>query len=71
MVRGSGPRPAQDFGDKLLKTYPDYPQNMLDAWCNAEGVKAALKNSIAVLSELYRGFNEVIYQNYIEPNKID
>jgi hypothetical protein len=34
-------------------------------------VRGALINSIAVLSELLRGFNEVVYKNYIEKNQAD
>ncbi len=45
--------------------YPE-PQNnqMLGDWCDAE-VRAALCNSMAVLGELLRGFNETIYNGYI------
>jgi hypothetical protein len=66
----TGPRQMQELNGKKFQIYPDYPQNMLDAWCKSEGVRAALKNSIAALSELYRAFNEVIYQTEIEPNRV-
>jgi hypothetical protein len=40
---------------------------MLDAWCHRHPeVSAALANSMAVLGEALRGFNEVIYKNYLE-----
>jgi hypothetical protein len=50
---------------------PSYPtsQRMLEDWCNEDGVRAALRNAIAALSELLRGFNEAIYKNYVEPNQ--
>ena len=49
--------------------YPD-PNAMLDKWCDAE-VRAALINSLAVLGELLRKFNETIYTSYIEPGASD
>jgi hypothetical protein len=50
-----------------------YPpsQDILGAWCDDREVRGALINSIAVLGELLRGFNEVIYKNYIEKNQSD
>jgi hypothetical protein len=44
---------------------PDYRQE----WCKDNEVRAALINSIAALSELLRGFNEIIYKNYIKPTQ--
>ena len=51
------------------KTYPP-PHPMLEGWCDPE-VRAALRNAMAVLSELLRGFSEVIYKSYIEPQQLD
>jgi hypothetical protein len=67
-----------DF-EKLWKLHlpsgspPVYPQghHMLEDWCRHGDLRAALTNSIAILGELLRGFNEVIYKNYIEPNQCD
>jgi hypothetical protein len=50
-------------------TYPN-PNGMLDDWCDEE-VRAALINSLAVLGELLRKFNETIYTSYIEPGQSD
>ena len=47
------------------------PDRMLEDWCSDIEVRAALINSIEVLGELLRGFNEVIYKSYIEPNQTD
>lgn len=46
---------------------PNYAKSerMLEAWCD-EQVREVLLNSISVLGALLRGFNEEIYQNYIE-----
>jgi hypothetical protein len=57
----------KDGGTNLF--YPE-PQNnqMLGDWCDAE-VRAALRNAIAVLGELLRGFNEAIYKGYIDDNQ--
>jgi len=38
-------------------------------WCKDNEVRAARINSIAALSELLRGFNEIIYKNYIKPTQ--
>ena len=54
--------------DKPL-IYPT-PDHMLDGWCDPE-VRAALINSLAVLGELLRKFNETIYKSYIEPGQAD
>lgn len=47
---------------------PIYPaaQPILEDWCLHDDIRAALTNSIATLGELLRGFNEIIYKNYIE-----
>ena len=42
------------------------PQRTLEDWCRHDDVRAALTTSIAALGELLRGFNEIIYTNYIE-----
>jgi hypothetical protein len=47
------------------------PNRMLEDWCSDIEVRAALINSIEVLGELLRGFNEVIYKSYIESNQTD
>lgn len=54
-------------GQRLI--YPA-PQRMLEEWCDPE-VRAALRNSLAALGELLRGFNETIYRRYIEPHQFD
>ncbi len=46
---------------------PDEP----DGWCKYAEICVALNNSMAILGELLRGFNEVIYKSYIEPNPRD
>ncbi len=49
--------------------YPT-PNRMLEDWCDPE-VRAGLINSLAVLGELLRGFNQVIYNSYIAPGHSD
>jgi hypothetical protein len=46
------------------------PERMLEDRCDPE-VRAALRNSMAVLAELLRGFNETIYRNWVEPYQAD
>jgi hypothetical protein len=46
-------------------------QRTLEDWCQHADIRIALSNSIATLGELLRGFNEIIYKNYIEPNQPD
>jgi calcineurin-like phosphoesterase family protein len=50
-----------------------YPQtdHMLDDWCPDPEIRTALNDAVAVLGELLHGFNEVIYNNYIQPNQGD
>jgi hypothetical protein len=62
------PKPTSPPPDEDL-TYPT-PERMLDGWCDPE-VRAALINSLAVLGELLRKFNETIYKSYIEPGQSD
>ena len=50
--------------------YPTGPDVLRD-WCKDHEVRGALANSIAVLGELLRGFNEVIYKNFTEQNQPD
>lgn len=59
-------------------TYPPTPvaQRMLEptssgGWCLHPEICTALLNSMAVLGELLRNFNEVIYKSYIEANPGD
>ena len=47
------------------------PKRVLEDWCRDDGICASLNISIAVLGELLRGFNEVIYKSYIEANQPD
>jgi hypothetical protein len=60
-------------GDKLDPTTqePTYrePGKMLEDWCSDDEVRGALRSAVAALSELLRGFNEVIYQSYLNPNR--
>lgn len=49
-------------------TYPT-PQRMLEDWCSDAEVRGALRNAIAALNELLRGFNEVIYKSCQDPNR--
>ncbi|HTA72443.1 MAG TPA: hypothetical protein VK776_29390, partial [Bryobacteraceae bacterium] len=46
-------------------------QLMLSDWCLDPEVRVGLINSMTVLGELLRGFNEVIYKSYIETNQPD
>ncbi len=39
--------------------------------CQKPEVRVALTNSISILGEMLRRFNEVIFKNYIEPNQSD
>jgi hypothetical protein len=55
-------------GEKFNR-YPDKVHLMLEDWCSDPGIRAALQNSITVLGELLYGFNEIIYKNYIEPDR--
>ena len=45
-------------------TYADYREE----WCKDNEVRAALINSIAALSELLRGFNEIHLQELYQAN---
>jgi hypothetical protein len=49
--------------------YPTPPSPYLEEWYDDPEVRAALTNSIAALGELLRGFNEIIYKNYIAPEQ--
>lgn len=49
--------------------YPENDEKMLYEWCDNDTVRIALLEALAVLGELLRGFNEFIYQNYVEPNQ--
>lgn len=65
---------AEPVADSPAKPPPIYyraPQRMLEDWCMDDGIRAALSNSIAALGELLRGFNEIIYKNYIEADQPD
>jgi hypothetical protein len=53
------------LADETLKTYPT-SEDPLNDWCPAGEVRATLRNSIEVLGELLRGFNESIFKNSIE-----
>jgi hypothetical protein len=46
---------------------PDPP----GGWCSDSEICVALTNSMAILGELLRNFNEVIYKSYIETNPRD
>jgi hypothetical protein len=50
--------------------YPN-PEHMLGDWCSDIEIRTALNDAVAVLGELLRGFNEVIYKSYIQPNQHD
>lgn len=47
------------------------PDEMLQTRCADLEVGATLRNSVAILGEVLRGFNEIIYKNYIEPKQLD
>ncbi len=49
--------------------YPT-PERMLADWCKHRDVRATLQNSVFALSELLFGFNEIIYRNYIQPDRV-
>jgi hypothetical protein len=53
-------------GDDPKKLFYPEPAHMLEDWCDRE-VRAALRNTMAVLAELLHGFNETIYKSYVEP----
>ncbi|MGB2678057.1 MAG: hypothetical protein WAN12_13320 [Candidatus Acidiferrum sp.] len=61
--------PDVDVTASTTNTYPQQDELMLDDWCSDAEVRIALNGAVAVLSELLRGFNEVIYKNYIQPNQ--
>lgn len=44
-------------------------QRTIEDWCQDDEVRATLREAIAVLGELLRGFNEVIYQSYLDSNR--
>jgi hypothetical protein len=44
---------------------------MLDDWCPDPEVRESLREAIAVLGELLRGFNETIFLNYPEGSNAD
>lgn len=50
--------------------YPT-PSRMLEDWCCDAEVRAAVRNSLAALGELLRGFNEVIYKHYVEVHQFE
>jgi hypothetical protein len=52
-----------------LSTYPS-PHRMLEDWCLKPDVRAALQHSVFTLGELLYGFNEIIYRDYIEPDRL-
>lgn len=47
------------------------PEHVLDDWCPDPHLQASLQDAVAVLGELLRGFNEVIYRSYIQPDQGD
>lgn len=49
------------------REYPLEASNMVDEWCKDSEISAALSISLGVLGELLRGFDEDIFNNYIEP----
>jgi hypothetical protein len=57
-------------GDDAKYRFYLEPARMLEDWCDPE-VRAALRNAIAVLGELLRGFNETIYKSYVESQQSD
>jgi hypothetical protein len=56
--------------EPLPMQYPEI-DHMLDDWCPDPAIRTALNDAVAVLGELLHGFNEVIYNNYIQPNQGD
>jgi hypothetical protein len=50
--------------------YPQ-PEDMLGSWCSDDSIRTMLNDAVAVLGELLRGFNEIIYRSYIQPNQTD
>jgi hypothetical protein len=52
-------------------TFPDDAEEMLGAWCKDQEVRTVLRMAVASLGELLRGFNEVIFTDYVEPNRPD
>lgn len=54
-----------------LIPYPD-PEYMLGEWCKGHPrIQAAVSEAVAVLGELLRGFNEVIFENCVKPDQGD
>jgi hypothetical protein len=67
------PQPAAGTAAVSPATSPSYPdpEHMLDTWCEDLKIQTALNDAIAVLGELLRAFNEVIYKNYVQPTQGD
>jgi hypothetical protein len=59
-----------DVANQVPHTYPRQ-ERMLEDWCSNTEVRTSLNDAVGILGELLRGFNEVIYKNYIEPNQAD
>lgn len=59
-----------DVANQVPHAYPRQ-ERMLEDWCIDAEVRTSLNDAVAILGELLRGFNEVIYRNYIEPNQAD
>src|SRR6266581_1228979 len=55
--------------NEKFRTYPEPDRLMIEDWCIHEDVRTALQSASTVLGELLRGFNEVIYKSYIEPDQ--
>jgi hypothetical protein len=56
---------------QIAKHLYDFDEMMLGRWCPDDAIRTALNTNLTVLGELLRGFNEVIYQSYIETNQPD
>lgn len=58
-----------EIPNEKFKTYPEPHRLMIEDWCIPDDVRTALQSASTVLGELLRGFNEVIYESYIEPDQ--
>lgn len=57
--------------EELGKHLYDSAELMLEDWCTKNDVRTTLNDAVVILGEVLRGFNEVIYKNYIEPDQPD
>ncbi|MBV9772193.1 MAG: hypothetical protein JOZ32_21655, partial [Bryobacterales bacterium] len=67
----AGDPPVYPSGQRMLEPFVAEQLAESTGFCRHAEICAALTNSLTVLGELLRGFNEVIYRSYIEANPRD